>query len=605
MELATRKFARKVLIIHLILLIGVIVVVIIAAAGVYHSSRKQAIAQAEQREELLAKQTAKGIESYYRSILSDLELIRRSEQQESPESLVPTTRPARGATTRPRLADIGAQTLPRFGPFTAGLIWRQLQGRASHLFIVEHKTAAVTLSLPLDEPNLPRVLARNHAKWLESLQDAAISPFLKFTGSGNGGHMIAVPGVGGRAIVAVVPIESVRKNFFDPLNKERGVSAVLIEKDGDAMVAVDPRLVGKSVVRLISDPQVQAVIRKHIVEGQNGAWVIEKPTDLSGITLPPRVAAAETITSLPGQRWTVMIMSPLDEINAVVNPIFNRAILWAAFVVVAMTAILFSTSLQLIRGRTRLERFRHDMLRRELKRARDIQLAWLPRKPPECPAVDIAALNQPASHISGDFYNWFDLPDGRLAVCIGDVTGHGMSAAFLMATTQLLVRTTLPRINDPGQCLAEVNRQLCHQHFSGQFVTMLLLVVDHKSGTMELATAGHLPPMVSSDGHFSTLELEPQLVLGVDPESQYSTQGYPLSPQTVILLFTDGLLDAQSPNGERFGASGLSRHLSPGVMNPKSLLDKLMQSVLAFCQARELSDDLTAVALHYRPPTIA
>src|SRR5438876_1116548 len=83
--------------------------------------------------------------------------------------------------------------------------------------------------------------------------------------------------------------------------------------------------------------------------------------------------------------------------------------------------------------------------------------------------LQIAAINQPATHISGDFYNWFELDDGRIVVTIGDVTGHGMAAAFLMATTQLLVRTIMPRVLDPALCLRQINKQLLMQTFNGQF----------------------------------------------------------------------------------------------------------------------------------------
>ena len=100
-------------------------------------------------------------------------------------------------------------------------------------------------------------------------------------------------------------------------------------------------------------------------------------------------------------------------------------------------------------------------------------------------SVDLAAANFPANHISGDFYNWFELPDGRVAVVIGDVTGHGMSAAFLMATTQLLVRTTMQRVTDPAACLEEVNRQLCTLVFNEQFVTLQILVLDPDGGPVE------------------------------------------------------------------------------------------------------------------------
>ena len=144
-----------------------------------------------------------------------------------------------------------------------------------------------------------------------------------------------------------------------------------------------------------------------------------------------------------------------------------------------------------------------DMLAKEMADAREIQLNWLPKNACVTDAVQVAAINQPATHISGDFYNWFQLDDGRIVVTIGDVTGHGMSAAFLMATTQLLVRNIMPRVAHAGECLDEINKQLVQQSFNGQFVTLLILVIDPCRNTMEIANAGHMPPLIGQGGHLN------------------------------------------------------------------------------------------------------
>src|SRR5207302_9547645 len=129
---------------------------------------------------------------------------------------------------------------------------------------------------------------------------------------------------------------------------------------------------------------------------------------------------------------------------------------------------------------------------------------------------------------SRGLYNSCELPDRRIAITIGDVTGHGMSAAFLMATTQLLVRTNLPRLGDPGYCLEEVNRQLCTQVFNGQFVTMQILLIDLENRQIDIASAGHPPPLWRDNGSIRPLPVEPQLVLGVDETTEYPTQRFPL-----------------------------------------------------------------------------
>jgi sigma-B regulation protein RsbU (phosphoserine phosphatase) len=217
------------------------------------------------------------------------------------------------------------------------------------------------------------------------------------------------------------------------------------------------------------------------------------------------------------------------------------------------------------------------------------------------PLPDVAAINIPASHISGDFYNWFELPDGRLVVTVGDVTGHGMSAAFLMATTQLLVRNTLCRVGDPGRCLEEVNDQLCVQVFNGQFVTMLILVLDVAAAQVEIASAGHPAPLLADGESFQPLPIESQLVLGVERGSSFTTQRRPLPPGASLLLYTDGVVDCVSSTGGRFGAEDLRRALYGRYDSAQAMLDAVATRIAAFRGNCELIDDLTLVAIQLPP----
>jgi sigma-B regulation protein RsbU (phosphoserine phosphatase) len=241
------------------------------------------------------------------------------------------------------------------------------------------------------------------------------------------------------------------------------------------------------------------------------------------------------------------------------------------------------------------------MLTRELDQARLIQLAWLPQKPLARWEIDVAAVNRPANHISGDFYNWFDLPDGRTAVVIGDVTGHGMSAAFLMATAQLLVRNTLPVVRDPGRCLEEVNRQLCVQVFNGQFVTMQILVFDPEARTAEIATAGHPAPLLCGPGGcFEPVALEPQLVLGVEPDAVIPTETFRLPPDATLLLYTDGVTDLESADGRRLYLTGLREQVGGGGGSASDLVDGLMTTLDQYRGARDIGDDLTVVVVRFQ-----
>jgi len=279
-------------------------------------------------------------------------------------------------------------------------------------------------------------------------------------------------------------------------------------------------------------------------------------------------------------------------------------------IIVAMTMILVSTSTTMIRGRLRLERVQREMLTRELDQAREIQLMWLPKsadqqdKTKNFP-IDIAAVNRPASHVSGDFYNWFELSDGRICIVIGDVTGHGLPAAFLMATTQLLVRAIIERVPDPGACVRETNRLLCQHVFSGQFVTLLVAILDPPKNTLALATAGHPAPVIGAGEEFTALNIEPQLVLAIDGNVDYRTQHFDLPDGASILLYTDGVTDVQNPGDERMGEDWLTRGVYGMFNRAQDLVDAVLDGIDTYRNGREPADDLTLVAIQLQKDPVA
>jgi sigma-B regulation protein RsbU (phosphoserine phosphatase) len=298
-----------------------------------------------------------------------------------------------------------------------------------------------------------------------------------------------------------------------------------------------------------------------------------------------------------GKVWWLVVSSRLDEVDAAVGKFFKRALIGAGILIAAITAILVSSSTQIIRGRLRLERVQRAMLSRELDQARQIQLMWLPEQQQVQVPIDVAAVNRPASHVSGDFYNWFDLPDGRVCVVIGDVTGHGLPAAFLMSTTQLLIRAILTRVSDPGQCLRETNRLLCTHVFSGQFVTVLVMVLDPAKNTLELATAGHPAPLLSAGESFTPLDVKPQLVLAVDHDVDYRTQWFDLPDGACLLLYTDGVTDVQAPSGDRLGEEALQKCVFGSFRKAGDVISAVLDAIDAWRGGREPADDLTLVAV--------
>jgi serine phosphatase RsbU (regulator of sigma subunit) len=590
METAVRRFARNVLLIHLVLLLAVLVFVFLAVRGVYDSAREHALFQAQRRQALLAEETARGVQSYYDSILSDM-IVMRPKNPDDPDTeytspSIPTTLP----TTPAGRAAAGV-----VGPM---ILNRQLEGRVSHLFTVDKGTFHVRwmgIGRGEKSPSADEIATRL-SPWLQTLKQPTMSDFQLF---GNRGfHFVAVPSLAaGREtiLIAAVPTRRVEQWFLSELNDNPGAAATFLINDALQILSTRrDELIGKEL-STVGSPQIQAVITSLAADGFRGTRSVPTGFNIAGVHIGPSLVTTESV-KVNGHHWFVMLTSPLSDVDAIVQQFFSQALFWAVFLAISMTAILVSTATQLIRNRARLEQLRHALLDRELAEARRIQLAWLPQGRPADVTLDVATANEPASHISGDFYNWFDLPDGRTAVAIGDVTGHGMSAAFLMATTQLLVRTTLPGLCDPGPCLQQVNHQLCVQAFNGQFVTMVLLILDPRSGRVDIASAGHPLPLLVSQTSVTPMPVEPDLVLGVEAASKYHTQSFMIAPGDSLLLYTDGVVDCENPAGERFGINRLLT-CAGAAGGAQATIDAVVAAVTGFRSGKARPDDVTMLAV--------
>ncbi|HZZ41615.1 MAG TPA: SpoIIE family protein phosphatase [Tepidisphaeraceae bacterium] len=601
MDPTTRPYARRILLLHLVLLLAVVALVGFAADEVYNRARDQLIAQARSRQELLAKQTASAIDSYYSSITADLNFLRRSEDTPgAPETSMRSSSPP----PPPRL----------LRP-----LWNQLEGRVSHILYVHRQTLAIMHAYPENtNRDEARVALQPFASWLRDLDKPGVSPY-RPTRYG-GANLIAVPLNNEYALAAIVPVSNVEDQFFRVV-RDRSILATLLDENGVVMVTSDlsnPSFAPATMPayqtsatrpghRMLARMRMSELIAGTREYGNAGPLPFNNSSKhhSEAVKSEPRLTTVEPL-HVDDRTFYVIINSPISDITAAATTLFIRAFIGGIFVILSVTAILLSTAIRLIRARQRLESLQHEMLTRELNQARAIQLHWLPTED-QCPSnLQIAAVNHTANHISGDFYDWFTLPDGRAVVSIGDVTGHGMSAAFLMATTQLLVRNTLPLTADPAACLQSVNKQLCAQSFHGQFVTILLLILDPRTSTLSCATAGHMPPLLRNTNGFAPLELEPQLPLGIDPDTTYKTESLSFPGGSTLLLYTDGIPDAAAADGSRFTLQRMISTLNATdpEQSPRVLVDEILSAVTTFRGAQPLTDDLTLVALTFAPAFI-
>ena len=237
-----------------------------------------------------------------------------------------------------------------------------------------------------------------------------------------------------------------------------------------------------------------------------------------------------------------------------------------------------------------------ERINQELRVAQLIQQQFLPKTVPDLPGWQIAAFYRAAAEVGGDFYDFIELPEGKVGLVVGDVTGHGVPAALVMATTRSVLRSEAPRLVRPSAVLERVNDFLHDDIPANMFVTCLYAVLDPTTGALTYANAGHDLPFVRRGDTVEELRAT-GMPLGAMPGMHYQEKEAVLGPGDVILLHSDGLAEAHDTARAMFGfprMRGLMGELGSG----HELIDGLMDALHVFTgPAWEQEDDITLVTL--------
>ena len=238
-----------------------------------------------------------------------------------------------------------------------------------------------------------------------------------------------------------------------------------------------------------------------------------------------------------------------------------------------------------------------EMQEQELQRAREIQQSLLPKQIPQIAGFAVSGVWEPARVVGGDYYDVIQLSDNRLAICLADVVGKGVSAALLMANVQATVRAYARVDVSPDWVCTRVNEVLCSNIASDKFVTFFYGVLNTESRTLEYCNAGHLPPIaIAANGSPRTLT-EGGAVLGVFSAWKYQTATHQFGSGDRLLLFTDGITEAMRADGEEFGEERLVCATRAANSHPPEELNaRLMSEVKTFCDDH-LHDDATLVVV--------
>jgi sigma-B regulation protein RsbU (phosphoserine phosphatase) len=238
----------------------------------------------------------------------------------------------------------------------------------------------------------------------------------------------------------------------------------------------------------------------------------------------------------------------------------------------------------------------------QLELARDLQQAMLPARRHAGPGFEIAAMVEAATMVGGDLFDYFPVGTSRLVFLVGDVSGKGVPAALFMVRALTVIRTVAAPEVAPAEILAVANRELCRENDSFMFVTACCGILDLQTGEISLASAGHeLPLRLSPGGSAELIEVPGGPALGIDEESEYPETKIRLGEEEVLLLYTDGITDAENPEREFFSEERLLE-VAPrlGGRDAGAVADGLIDEIREFVRGAPQSDDITVLALGRR-----
>jgi sigma-B regulation protein RsbU (phosphoserine phosphatase) len=235
-----------------------------------------------------------------------------------------------------------------------------------------------------------------------------------------------------------------------------------------------------------------------------------------------------------------------------------------------------------------------------LEIAREVQAALLPSSSESCEPVSLATVYRPAEQVSGDFFDVFRTDEGRIAILLGDVSGKGVPAALVMGVIHGAVRssgwTASPSAHERES--GRLNLLLCESE-APQYASMVWCYYDAPARRLSYVNAGHHPPLLiggrGSGPEITSLDSGGP-VLGLLPTAQYEQSECEVRPGDVLVLYSDGLVEATGPAGEEYGTDRVRQSLvAAGAGSPEEIRDAIVASATAFAGSAPFLDDLTLV----------
>jgi len=246
----------------------------------------------------------------------------------------------------------------------------------------------------------------------------------------------------------------------------------------------------------------------------------------------------------------------------------------------------------------------HDQLEKQFEEVARVQQMLLPKRVPKVPGLAIATSYLTSEHAGGDYYDFFEFPDGRWGILIADVSGHGAGAATVMAMLHAILHGYRDERISPDAILTYANERLLAAELEGMFVTAFFAVYDPSKGTLEYSRAGHNPPRIKTGaGAVRALDGAATVPLGIFADFAPTHEIVRLDEGDTIVLYTDGITEAFGPGGPRegdmFGVKRLDAALEHCSGEPGCVVDSVHSALYEHTHSRDREDDQTIVALRY------
>ncbi|MFB3765368.1 MAG: PP2C family protein-serine/threonine phosphatase [Methanotrichaceae archaeon] len=297
---------------------------------------------------------------------------------------------------------------------------------------------------------------------------------------------------------------------------------------------------------------------------------------------------------------TLALARPYSQALMVVEEVMGPMILGNALGVLLFTFIV-SNFLMEIETKSERDKYRAELERKkaELALAADIQKSFLPHHLPSIPGFDLAAISIPALEVGGDFYDFISDSNGNLGIAIADVAGKGIPAALFMALSKTIVRSDALTHDDVADALKDSNDIIASESSSGMFVTLFLGILNQRTGCLAYSNAGHHPPLIlrAKDKKFDILGVT-GIALGIMEGSVYSRGQTTLGPGDIMVMYTDGIVEAINPQGEYFGSERLKSIIAKSSdQSPNAMLKEIVDKVFSFSGDQPQFDDITALVV--------